>query len=162
MPQLEFPKRVYTFDEVRKAKELIDKGYKHDLTVEGSKSFKQKVKNALQLVKIADHYDFLRTYIRQIVEIDGLTQLRNADVTIWANKYTVENPVDAASVFIQKANVMKEYLELKHYYSGEAEKRAVGKRIGFLETLRRKSTEKEIIAECERLLSLWREGSLAY
>jgi hypothetical protein len=162
MPQLEFPERVYTSDEVRKAKELIDKGHKHDLTVEGSQSFKQKVEDALQLVKTAGHYDFLRTYIRQIVEIDGLTQLRNADAMIWANKYAVENPVDAASVFIQKANIMKEYLELKHYYSGEAEKRAVEKRIEFLETLGRKSTDKEIIVECERLLRLWREGSLVY
>jgi hypothetical protein len=57
---------------------------------------------------------------------------------------------------------MKEYLELKHYYSGEAEKRAVEKRIEFLETLGRKSTDKEIIVECERLLRLWREGSLVY
>jgi len=159
---LEFPKRIYTEAEVRKAKELIDKGYKHSLTVKGSPEFQQKVKQALELVKTAGYYDFLRTYIRQIEEIDGLTQLRNSDATIWANKYAVENPVDAASVFIQKANHMKEYLELKHYYSGEAEKRSVTKRIGFLETLKSKSREKETIDECERLLKFWRESSLVY
>jgi hypothetical protein len=159
---LEFPKRIYTEAEVRKAKELIDKGYKHSLTVKGSPEFQQKVKQALELVKTAGYYDFLRTYIRQIEEIDGLTQLRNSDATIWANKYAVENPVDAASVFIQKANHMKEYLELKHYYSGEAEKRSVTKRIGFLETLKSKSREKETIDECERLLTFWRESSLVY
>jgi hypothetical protein len=159
---LEFPKRIYTEAEVRKAKELIDKGYKHSLTVKGSSEFQQKVKQALELVKTAGYYDFLRTYIRQIEEIDGLTQLHNSDATIWANKYTVENPVDAASVFIQKANHMKEYLELKHYYSGEAEKRSVTKRIVFLETLKSKSREKETIDECERLLKFWRESSLVY
>lgn len=159
---MEFPKRIYTEAEVRKAKELIDKGYKHSLTVKGSPEFQQKVKQALEFVKTAGYYDFLRTYIRQIEEIDGLTQLHNSDATIWANKYAVENPVDAASVFIQKANHMKEYLELKHYYSGEAEKRSVTKRIGFLETLKSKSREKETIDECERLLKFWRESSLVY
>lgn len=162
MPKSEFPERIYTSDEVRKAKELVDAGYKHALTVEGSQSFKQKVEDALQLVRTAGCYDFLRTYIRQIVEIDGLTQLRNADVAIWANTYAVANSVDAASVFVQKASIMKEYLELKNYYSGEAEKRGVKKRIIFLKTLREKSTDKRVIAECERLLRLWREGSLVY
>jgi hypothetical protein len=159
---LGFPQRIYTEAEVRKAKDLIDKGYKHSLTVKGSPEFQQKAKQALELVKTAGYYDFLRTYIRQIEEIDGLTQLHNSEATIWANRYAVENPVDAASLFIQKANHMKEYLELKHYYSGEAEKRSVTKRVEFLETLRSKSQEKEIVVECERLLKLWRESSLVY
>ena len=157
-----FPTRVYTSEEVRRAKELIDKGYKHDLTAEGRPRFKHKVDQALELVKTAGYYDFLRTYIRRIVEIDGLTQLRNSEAAIWANKYAVENPVDAASLFIQKASTMKEYLELKHYYSGEAEKRAVEERIIFLKALGRASTEKQIVAECDRLLRLWHEGSLVY
>lgn len=159
---MEFPQRIYTEAEVRKAKDLIDKGYRHSLTVKGSPEFQQKVKQALELVKTAGYHDFLRTYIRQIEEIDGLTQLHNSEATIWANRYAVENPVDAASLFIQKANHMKEYLELKHYYSGEAEKRSVTKRIEFLGTLKNKSQEKEIIAECERLLKLWHESSLVY
>jgi hypothetical protein len=159
---LEFPQRIYTSDEVRKAKELIDKGYKHRITVKGSPEFQQRVKKALEHVKTAGYYDFLTSYIRQIEEIDGLTQLHNSDAAIWANRYAVENPVDAASLFIQKANHMKEYLELKHYYSGEAEKRSVTKRIEFLEALKNKSQEKEVIAECERLLKLWRESSLVY
>ena len=159
---MEFPQRIYTSDEVRKAKELIDKGYKHRITVKGSPEFQQRVKKALEHVKTAGYYDFLTSYIRQIEEIDGLTQLHNSDAAIWANRYAVENPVDAASLFIQKANHMKEYLELKHYYSGEAEKRSVTKRIEFLEALKNKSQEKEVIAECERLLKLWRESSLVY
>jgi hypothetical protein len=159
---LEFPQRIYTNDEVRKAKELIDKGYKHSPAIKGSPEFQQKVKKALELVRTAGYDDFLRSYIRQIEEIDGLTQLHNSEAAIWANRYAVESSVDAASLFIQKANHMKEYLELRHYYSGEAEKRSVTKRIEFLETLKNRSQEKEVIAECGRLLKLWHESSLVY
>lgn len=159
---MEFPDRIYTQAEVKKAKELIDRGYKHQIRIKGSPEFQQKVKKALELIKTADYYEFLTTYIREIEEIDGLTQLRNADASIWTNKYAVENPVDAASLFIQKANHMKEYLELTHYYGGKAEKRSNTKRMEFLEALKTKSQEKEVIAECERLLKLWRESSLIY
>jgi hypothetical protein len=155
---LDFPKRVYTVEEVKKAKELIDEGYRHRLRVKGSLNFKQKVKQVIKLVKTAGYYDFLRTYIRLIIEIDGLTQLREAEAAIWANEYAVENPVDAASLFVQKANHMKEYLEGKLYYGGEAEKRSVEKRIEFLEVLKRKSQEKEVKEECERLLKFWSES----
>jgi hypothetical protein len=159
---LVFPERVYTGEEVRKAKELIDKGYRHKLTVEGNSDFKQKVEEALRIVISVGYGDFLRTYIRRITEIDGFTQLREADASIWANKYAVENPVDAASIFIQKANSMKEYLEGRLYYGGEAEKRSVKKRIEFLEMLVKKSKEKELVEEAERLLRFWNDSSLVY
>jgi hypothetical protein len=155
---LEFPKRIYTGEEVKKAKELIDKGYKHRLKVKGSPIFKQKVSQALKLIKAVGYYDSLRTYIHSIIEIDGLTQLREAEAAIWANKYAVENPVDAASLFIQKANHMKEFIEGKLYFGGEAEKRSVEKRIEFLKALKRKSRKKEVRDECERLLSSWSES----
>lgn len=155
---MEFPKRIYTGEEVKKAKELIDKGYKHRLRVKGSPIFKQKVNQALKLVKTANYYEFLRTYIRRIIEIDGLTQLREAEAAIWANKYAVENPIDAASLFVQKANHMREYVEGKLYYGGAAEKRSVEKRIEFLKTLRKRSREIEVKKECERLLSSWSES----
>ncbi|MEM3730265.1 MAG: hypothetical protein QW667_02010 [Candidatus Bathyarchaeia archaeon] len=159
---MEFPERIYTEDEVQKARELINKGYKHRLRVKGSPNFKEKVRRALALVKTAGYYDFLRTYIRQIIEIDGLTQLRESEASIWANRYAVENPVDAASLFIQKANHMKEYLESKLYYGGAAEKRSVEKRIEFLKVLKMKSRKKEIREECERLLEQWSESTLVY
>ena len=155
---MEFPKRIYTGEEVKKAKELTDKGYKHRLRVKGSPIFKQKVSQALKLIKAVGYYDSLRTYIRSIIEIDGLTQLREAEAAIWANKYAVENPVDAASLFIQKANHMKEFIEGKLYFGGEAEKRSVEKRIEFLKALKRKSRKKEVRDECERLLSSWSES----
>ncbi|MEM2970858.1 MAG: hypothetical protein QW270_00330 [Candidatus Bathyarchaeia archaeon] len=158
----EFPERIYTNEEVKKAKNLINKGYKHRLRIKGSPLFKQKVNQAIKLVKTAGYHDFLRTYIRCIKEIDGLTQLRESEASIWANKYAVENPVDAASLFIQKANQMKEYLEGKLYYGGTAEKRSVQKRITFLKTLKRKSRKEEIKTECERLLEIWSESALVY
>jgi len=159
---LEFPKRIYTEEEVKKAKELVDKGYKHRLRAKGSADFKEKVKQALKLVKNADYYEFLRKYISRIVEIDGFTQLREAEAAIWANKYAVENPVDAASLFVQKANHMKEYLEGKLHYGGAAEKRSVAKRIEFLKVLKERSQENEVKEECARLLKLWHESSLVY
>ena len=76
---MEFPRRVYTGEEVQRAKELIDSGYKHQLAIKGSPDFERKVQRALELVKTAGYYDFLRTYIRSIMEIDGLTQLHEAD-----------------------------------------------------------------------------------
>jgi len=155
---LEFPKRIYTTEEVKAARGLIKKGYKHRLRVKGSLFFKQKVRQALKLIKTAGYYDFLRTCIRSIVEIDGLTQLREADASIWANKYAVQNPVDAASLFIQKANHMKEYIEGELYFGGAAEMRSVQKRIEFLEVLKKKSRNKQVKEESERLLKSWRES----
>jgi len=155
---LTYPKRVYTTNEVKEAEKLAKKGYRHRLTVKGSPDFKQKVRTALKLVKTAGYYDFLRANIKSIVEIDGFTQLRESEASIWANKYAVANPVDAASLFMQKAHHMKEFLEGKMYYGGEAERRSVEKRIEFLETLKRKTRLKDVEEECERLLKSWSEG----
>jgi hypothetical protein len=159
---LKFPERVYTAKEVKAARELINKGYKHDLKVEGSSDFKEKIRQVLELVKTAGYYEFLRTYIRQIMEIDGLTQLRETEAAIWANKFAVENPVDAASLFVQKTNQMKEYIEGELYYGGIAEKRSVEKRIEFLEILKKKSRDESVKEECARLLKMWEDSSLAY
>jgi hypothetical protein len=159
---LEFPERVYTEKEVKTARELVNKGYKHNLTVEGSPNFKQKVNQTLELVKTAGYYELLRTYIKKIIEIDGLTQLRETEASIWANKFAVENPVDAASLLIQKANHMKEYLEGELYYGGTAEKRSVEKRIKFLEVLKEKSRDENVKKECARLLQMWEDSATAF
>jgi len=158
----EFPKRIYTEDEVKQAKTLIDNGYRHRVKIKGSSDFKQKAKQAIDHIRTAGYYDFFRAYVKEVEEIDGLTQLRQSEASIWANKYTVKNPVDAASILVQKANQMKEYLEGKLYYGGQAEKRAGQNRIEFLEKLKNRSREKEIAAECERLIKLWKESSLVY
>lgn len=159
---MNFPERVYTTSEVQEARELIDSGYKHQLVVEGSPDFKQKVHRILELTKTADYYEFVRTYIRRILEIDGLTQLRETEVEIWANKFAVENPVDGASLFVQKAFSMKEYLDGELYYGGLAEKRSIEKRLEFLDSLKNRTEEESVKAECERLLGMWAESSLVY
>ncbi len=157
-----FPERVYTEDEHEQAKKLVESGYKHELAINGDAAFVAKVNEALELLKTAECYDFLRTYFREIKELDGLTQLRETEVAIWANKFAVENAVDFASLLIQKAYHMKEYLEGELYYGGASEKRTVQKRIEFLDTLKTKTSDPSIKAECARLLEMWRESALAY
>jgi hypothetical protein len=157
---LSFPEKVYTSKELKAARALVDQGYKHNLIVEGQSEFTKKVKEALEHIKTAGYYDYLQTYIQKIVEIDGMTQLRETEVAIWANKFAVDNPVDAASLFIQKAFSMDEYMHGKLYYGGAAEARSIAKRVEFLQALKEKSQDKEVKEECERLLSLWADSSL--
>lgn len=154
---MEFPERVFTVKEVEKARNLIEGGYKHRLRVHGSPEFKRQVREALKLIKTAKHYEFLRTYVKQIVEVDGFSQLREAEVAIWANKYAVEEPVDAAGFFVQKAHQMREYVEGKLYYGGEAEKRAVEKRIEFLKELQKRSQRDDVREKCEEYVKRWTE-----
>ncbi len=153
---MKFPERVYTAEEVKKAMQLIGKGYKHNLEVNGSQDFRNKAEEALELIKTAEYYDFLRTYIRQIREIDGLSQLREAEVAIWANKYAVADPIEAAGFIIQKAQQMKDFIEGRLYYE-TAEVRAVKKRIEFLETLKDRSKDQAVKKECEENLKRWTE-----
>jgi|WetSurMetagenome_2_1015567.scaffolds.fasta_scaffold90253_3 hypothetical protein len=155
-----FPDRVYTEQEHKLAKRLVDAGYKHELTVEGDADFVEKVNKALDLAKTAGSYDFIRTYLRQIKEIDGLTQLRETEVAIWANKPAVQDSADFASLLVQKAHHMKEYLDGELYYGGASEKRTAQKRIEFLETLQAKTADPAVKEHCERLLDMWREFGL--
>jgi hypothetical protein len=159
---MRFPEKVYTAKEVKAAKALVDQGYRHNLIVEGTAEFTAKVNKALDLIKSAGYFDFLQTYIRKIMEIDGITQLRETEVAIWANKFAVENPVDFASLIVQKAYGMKEYLEGQLYYGGNAEKRSVAKRMEFLTVLKEKTSDRDVRQECGRLLDLWKESSLAF
>lgn len=158
----DFPKRVYTIDEVEKARKLVESGYKHRLIVKGNLHFKKKVKEALNYVKIAGFYDFLRTYIRQIVEIDGFSQLREAETAIWANMQLLENLIEAAGFFVQKASQMKEFLEGKLYYGGAAEARSVEKRIEFLEALGMRSKNSAVKKECKEILKRWAESTFVF
>jgi len=160
--QPKFPRRIYTENEVKLARSLIEKGHRHRLSVVGNAVFKQKTKQAVALIKTAGYFDFFRTYIRKVRGIDGLTQLRQSEAGIWANEYAVKNPVDAASVFFQKANQMKEYLEGTTYYGGQAERRSDEKRIEFLEALSRKSKDQKTVAESQRLIKMWKDSALVY
>jgi hypothetical protein len=146
-------------EEVEQARALTRQGWKHRLRVKGSDDFKQKAKEALKLVKTAGYYDFLRTYIRSIVEIEGFTQLREAEVAIWSSRETLADPVDAAGVFIQKAQQMKDFLEDKPYYGGQGEITAVNKRLQFLETLKNKTKKQSVKKRCEEILKSYADST---
>jgi len=158
---VEFPERVFTEEEVKRAKELIEKGYKHRLRIAGSPRFKREIKKTLKLIKTAGYYDFLRTYIRQIQEIEGFSQLHEADVAIWANMPMLVDAVDAASYIVQKAQQMKDYVEGKLYY-GTGEVAAIEKRLEFLQKLKEKSKSQDVKKVCEELLKRWSETKIMF
>jgi len=153
-----FPERVYTEDEVRRARELIQRGYRHQLQVSGSREFTEKTLEALKLVEAAGYHDFLRTYIREIREIDGLSQLRECEASIWANIYAVQNAVDAACFFIQKAWQMKIYIEGKMYYGHQGETFTASKVMKFLKDLERKTGSDRVKEECRERIRLRKEN----
>lgn len=156
-----FPDRVYTQAEVDKARELIQKGYKHSLAVEGSSRFKDKMQQVIELIKTADYYDFFRTYIRSIVEMEGFSQLREADAAIWANMTLLNDIVDAASYIVQKAQQMKDYVEGKLYYE-KGEIAAIEKRLEFIKTLKTKSSNPSIQSKCDELLKKWEDTRIQF
>jgi len=156
--KVKFPDRIYTSEEIGLAQSLIERGHKHRLRVLGGGLFREKAAKALRLIKTARYYDFLRTYIRRIVEVDGFSQLREVDLEIWANIYTVENAVEGASFLVQKACQMKMYLEGKRHYDNIGEKDAVEKRQEFLKALAERSRDSCIKEECEKRLRLWDES----
>jgi len=158
---VEFPERVFTEEEVKRAKELIEKGYKHRLRIVGSPKFKREIEKTLKLIKTAGYYDFLRTYIRQIQEIEGFSQLHEADVAIWANMPMLVDAVDAASYIVQKVQQMKDYIEGKLYY-GIGEVAAIEKRLEFLEKLKEKSNSEDVKKKCEELLKRWSETKITF
>jgi len=158
---VEFPKRVYTEAEVKQARELIEKGYKHQISIVGSQNFKKEIEKTLELIKTAGYYDFLCTYIRQIEEIEGFSQLHESDVVIWANMQMMADTVDAASYIVQKAQQMKDYIEGKLYY-GTGEISAIEKRLGFLEKLKEKSNSQDVKKRCEELLKRWSETKIMF
>mgnify|MGYP001089986578 CR=1 FL=1 len=153
---MDFPERVYTKDEVKKARELIENGYKHDLKAEGSPEFVARVEEALKLIKTAGYYEFMRTYIRVVREIEGLSQLREQEAAIWFHVKALDDPVDDAGFMIQKTQQMKDFIEGRLYYE-TAEIRAVNKRLEFLEALKDKTDDPDIKTKCEQQIKQWKE-----
>jgi hypothetical protein len=153
---MDFPERVYTKDEVKKARFLIQQGYKHDLKIKGSLEFEGRVEEALKLIKTAGYFEFLRKYIRIIREIKGLSQLREQEAAIWFHIKALDDPVDDSGFIIQKTQQMKDFIEGRLYYE-TAEIRAVNKRLKFLEDLRDKTDDLTIKNKCEQQLQKWNE-----
>jgi len=158
---MEFPERVFTEEEVKQARTLVEKGYRHKLHVTGSKEFKKKITEILNLIRTAAYYEFLTTYIREIKEIEGFSQLHEADVVIWANMQILVDAVDAASFIVQKAQQMKDYVESRLYY-GAGEMAAIKKRLEFLEKLKEKSKSKEVKQRCGELLKQWEDTKMMF
>jgi hypothetical protein len=158
---LAFPKRIYTQEEVDKARVLIQKGHKHTLVIEGSPQFKKKMRKVIRLIKTGGYYDFLRTYLRDIIEKEGFSQLRESDAALWANMSMLDDVVNAASYVVQKAQQMKDYLEGKLYY-GIGEIAAIEKRLEFLKTLITESKSCEVRERCEALLKEWDETKIQF
>ena len=93
------------------------------------------------------------------MEIEGFSQLRESEVAIWANKELLQDPVDAAGFFIQKAQQMKDFLEDKPYYGGLGEISAVNKRLEFLQTLKNRSIEPKVKQRCKEILKNYAEST---
>ena len=153
---MDFPERIYTQEEVEKARSLIKNGYKHDLKLNGSQDFIVKTEEALELIKKAGYYDFLRTYIKLIREIEGLSQLREQEASIWFHVKALDDPIDDAGFIIQKAQQMKDFIEGRLYYE-TAEIKAVNKRKEFIEILKDKTDDPKIKKRCEDNLEKWNE-----
>jgi len=137
----------------------LDAGYKHDLSIVGSPSFKEKIKEILSLIKAADYYDFLRTYIRKISEVGGLSQLREAEATIWLSDIIAGKPCEGARFVVQKAEQMKSYIDGKEYYI-RGERSAVAKSVIFLEKLVNSIEDETMRVKCEDTLRQWREAKI--
>jgi hypothetical protein len=111
----------------------------------------QRIKS---LLHTADYYDFLRTYIRCVKEIEGIGQLRETEATIWLNTYLVTNPVEGARFLVQKAQQMKDYLDGRQYYD-KGEMAAVETSIDFLRVLEGKRLSDDLKQLCQASLKQW-------
>jgi len=119
------------------------------------------MKHVIDLIKTADYYEFLRAYIREIVEIEGFSQLHEADAAIWANMSTLVDIVNAASYVVQKAQQMKDYIEGNLYY-GIGEMTAMEKRLEYIKALKTKTTNEAIRKRCEQLLREWEDTKMQF
>ena len=157
-----FPRRIYTADEVERARQFAQSGLKHRLVLNGSLNFKRGARAALRHVKTAGFRDLLRTYIRKIVEVDGFSQLREDDAAIWMNTQSLANAIEAAGFLVQKAFLMKEFLEGRLHYGGAAEARSVEKRVKFLKALETQANSRIVKEECKRMLRSWADSAFVF
>ena len=148
-----FPERLLTEEEIRKALELIRSGYRHDITIKGSREFVRAVREALRLVNLAGQGDLVRAYIRSVVEVEGFCQLRTEEASIWMNLEALKNPVLAASLIYQKALQMKRYLEGQPYYGPRCDIELSKARYDFVRTLRERCDDEAIKRLCDEVLS---------
>ena len=150
-----FPERLLTEEEIKRARELIDAGYRHEVEVRGSEGFVRAIKRALELIRTAGegYWDLLRAYIRAIVEVEGFSQLRPEEATVWVSTGTAKNPVLTASLLVQKALQMKRYLEGKPFYGHLCEIETTRAKYDFIRELREKCDDEEVRRLCDEALN---------
>jgi hypothetical protein len=155
-----FPSRVYTVEEFKAAREAVARGHRHRLRVIGSKGFKEKVKAILNLIELAGYMDLLKTYIREVKEVQGLSQLRETEVSVWLSGILASDPVEGARFLVQKTLQMKAYLEGQCWYIlGELP--AVRGSIEFLRKLSGRLSAKDRLKErCEEAVRMWTEDRI--
>ena len=153
--EMAFPERLITEEEIRRARELIEAGYRHDIRVEGSEGFIKAVGEALELIREAGdaYWDMVRAYIRSIIEIKGFSQLRPDEACLWLSPETVENPVLAASFIVQKAVQMKNYIEGRPFYGHRCEMETTRIRYDFIRALRERTKDERIRRLCDEVFS---------
>jgi hypothetical protein len=142
-----------------KARKSIEEGHIHRLRVIGQSTFKNKVKETLSLIKKVKYYTILRTYIRKICEIEGLSQLRETEATIWLNNHVINNPIESARFIIQKTYQMKAYLDGEKYYL-KGELPAINASITFLQKLEKKLINKKLKTQCHEVIKQWTEKTI--
>jgi len=151
---MDFPERIYTLDEFREARAAIAGGHKHKLVIDGDASFKEMVEKILDLIDLAGYGELLRTYIREIRQIEGISQLREMEASIWLNKLVAEDPIEGARFVVQKMLQMQAYMEGRVWYIlGELP--AVRGSVKFLRKLRKQLKDPELRARCDQVIKEW-------
>ncbi|HDI01959.1 MAG TPA: hypothetical protein ENF78_05990 [Candidatus Bathyarchaeota archaeon] len=148
-----FPKRLMTKEEIDRALELIRAGYRHQVEIKGSEDFVKAVREALRLVDLAGYGDEVRAYIRAVVEVEGFSQLRPEEATLWVSSGAIGNTVLLASLIVQKALQMKFYLEGKPFYGHICELKTTQAKYEFIRKLREKCEDEDIKKVCDEILS---------
>ncbi|MCJ7609251.1 hypothetical protein MUP00_06235 [Candidatus Bathyarchaeota archaeon] len=153
-PVSSFPPRIYTLEEVTQARKAIADGYQHILTLSGDSEFRELVSKILEFIDLAGYTTFLRSYIREIRQIQGVSQLRETEASIWLNQILANDTIETARFIVQKTLQMQAYIEGRPWYIlGELP--AVRGSVEFLKKLREHLVNPETRARCEKTLDEW-------
>jgi len=151
---MDFPERIYTLDEFMEARTAIAKGHKHKLAITGDDPFKGLVERIVDLIDLAGYGELLRTYIREIRQIGGISQLRETEASIWLNRLVAEDPIEGTRFVVQKVLQMQAYIEGRAWYIlGELP--AVRGSVEFLKKLREQLKDPELRTRCDRVIMEW-------
>ncbi len=160
---MSFPERVYTAQEVKIAKALVDQGYKHNLTVEGTPEFTQKVNRALELIKTAGVLrlsDNLHSENRGNRRHNPASRNRSRHL----GKQVRRGKRRGLCQFVNPKGLSDERVPRRRTLLWRQRRKThSGKTHGvFAQCSRKKAVTQAVKEECERLLDMWKESSLAF